>query len=69
MELQRRRRQWIFSKKGKFELLALAEIRLKGKKKVSWYGVNDIIAGAQEMERAGEGVAILLNDGGCIVQW
>ena len=30
--------------------------------KVSWYGVNGIIAGVQEMERARERVAILLND-------
>ena len=28
---------------------------------VSWYGVNSIIAGVQEIERAREGVAILLN--------
>ena len=49
-------------KKEKFELLALMETKLKGKGEVSWPGVNVIIAGVQEMERAREGVAILLND-------
>ena len=48
-------------KEGKFELLALTEKKLKRKGAVSWCGVNDIIAGVQEMERAREGVAILLN--------
>ena len=28
----------------------------------SWCGVNDIIVGVQDMERAKEGVAILLKD-------
>ena len=49
-------------KKGKFELLALTETKLKRKGEVSWCGVNGIIAGVQAMERAREGVAILLND-------
>ena len=49
-------------RKGKFELLALTETKLKGNEEVSWYGVNGIIAGVQEMERAREGVAVLLND-------
>ena len=49
-------------RKGKFELLALTETKLKGNGEVSWCGVNGIIAGIQEMERAREGVAILLND-------
>ena len=49
-------------KVGKFELLALTETKLKGKEEVSWFGDNGIIAGVQEMERAREGVAILLND-------
>ena len=43
-------------KEGKFELLALTKTKLKGKGEVSWCGVNDIIAGVQEMERA------MLND-------
>ena len=34
----------------------------KGKGEVSWLRVNFIIAGVQEMERAREGVAVLLND-------
>ena len=49
-------------KEGKFELLALTETKLKRKGEVSWCGVNGIIAGVQEMERAREGLAILLND-------
>ena len=42
-------------KEGKFELLALIQTKLKGKGGVSWFGVNIIIAGVQEMERAREG--------------
>ena len=38
------------------------ETKLKGNGEVSWCGVNGIIGGVQEMERAREGVAILLND-------
>ena len=49
-------------RKGKFELLALTETKVKGNGEVSWRGVNGIITGVQEMERAREGVAILLND-------
>ena len=49
-------------KKGKFELLSLTETKLKGKGKISWYGDNVIFAGVHDMERAREGVAILLND-------
>ena len=49
-------------KKGKFELLALTEVKLKGKGEASWSGVNVIFAGVQELERARKGVAILLND-------
>ena len=48
--------------KGKFDLLALTETKMKGKGEVSWSGVNVIFAGVQEMERAMEGVVILLND-------
>ena len=49
-------------RKGKFELLAFTEMKLKGNGEVSWFGVNGIIAGIQEVERARGGVAILLND-------
>ena len=49
-------------KERKFELLTLTETKLKGKEEVSWSGVNFIIAGVQEMERARERVAVLLND-------
>ena len=47
---------------GKYELLALKETKLKGNGEVSCCGVNGIIASIQEMERAREGVAILLNE-------
>ena len=49
-------------RKGNFELLALIETKLKGNGKVSWCRLNGITAGVKEMERAREGVAILLND-------
>ena len=49
-------------RKGKFELLALMETKLKGNAEVSWCGVNGIIAGVQEMETARESVATLVND-------
>ena len=49
-------------KEGKFELLALMESKLKKNGEVSWCGVNDTIAAVLEMERAREGVGILLND-------
>ena len=45
-------------KKGKFDLLALMETKLKREGEVSWCGVNGIISGVQEMERAREGLAI-----------
>ena len=41
-------------------MVALAETKLKGNGEVSWCGVNGIIAGVQEIERAREGEAILL---------
>ena len=43
-------------------MLAFMETKLKGKGEVSWYGVNGIISGVQEMERAREWVAVLLNE-------
>ena len=49
-------------KKEKFELLALTETKLKGKGEVSWVKVSGIISGVQEMERAREGVDVLLNN-------
>ena len=43
----------MFSEKGSsFELLALTDTKLKGNGEVSLCGVNDIISGVQEMERA-----------------
>ena len=49
-------------KKGKFKLLALMETKLKGKGEVSWSEVNVIFAGVHKMERAREGMAVLLSD-------
>ena len=48
-------------REGKFELVTLMETKLKGNGEVSWCGVNAIIASVQEMERAREAMAILLN--------
>ena len=39
-------------KEGKFEFLALTETKLKRNEEVSRCGVNGVIAGVQEMERA-----------------
>ena len=44
-------------REGKFKLLAL-----KGNGEVSWCGVNGIIASVQEMEKAREGMVIMLNN-------
>ena len=49
-------------KKGKFDLLALMESKLKGEGEVTWVEDNGIFSGVQEMERAREGVASLLSD-------
>ena len=49
-------------KKGKFDLQALTEKKLKREGEVSWVEVNGIISGVQEMERAREGVDVLLSD-------
>ena len=48
--------------KGTFELLALTETKLEGKGEVSWSRVSVIFAGVHEMDRAREGMAVLLND-------
>ena len=47
-------------REGKFDLLALTKLNENGD--VSRCGLNGIITGVQEMERAREGLAILLND-------
>ena len=49
-------------REGKFELLALTETKLRGNGEVSWCGVNGIITSVQEMERAREGMTILLKN-------
>ena len=49
---------------GKFVVRfpARVETKLKGNGKVSWYGVNGILAGIQRTKRTREGMAILLSD-------
>ena len=37
-------------------------MKLKGNGEVSWYGINGIIPGVQEIEMVRGGVAILTND-------
>ena len=49
-------------REGKFELLALTETKLTLNGEESWCGKHGIIADVQEIERAREGMAILLND-------
>ena len=49
-------------REGKFEFVVMTEMKLKGNGEISWCGVNGIMAFVQKMERAKEGVAILLND-------
>ena len=44
-----------------YELLDLMETKLKGNGEVSWCGVNGFIGDVQEMERARECMAVLLN--------
>ena len=45
-------------RKGKFELLALTEKRLRGNGEVSQCKVNCIIASVQEIDRTRESVAV-----------
>jgi exonuclease III len=49
-------------RKGKFDLLALTETKMKGKGEDVWCGVKCVYAGVNENVRAREGVAILLSD-------
>ena len=42
-------------KKGKFNLLALTETKLKWEREVSWVEVNGIISGVQEVKQLGKG--------------
>ena len=48
-------------RKGKFKFLALTETKLKVNGEVSCCMVNVSIGNVQEIERAREGVAIMLN--------
>ena len=48
-------------RKGNFELLAYGD-KIERKWRSIMVGVNGTIAGVQEMERAREGVAFLLNN-------
>ena len=54
-------------KEGKFELLILTETKFKGNGEVSWCEVNGIVEGIQEIERATEGAAILINDSSTVL--
>ena len=49
-------------RKGKFELLALTEAKLKGNGEASGYEVNSIIPSVQERERIWKSGAVLLNN-------
>ena len=49
-------------RKGKFMLLALCEIQKKKNEEFSWCWVNGVSMGVQEIERAREGVAVLMTD-------
>ena len=46
--------------KGDLELLALTGTKLKGNGKILWCWVNHVIVGVHEIERAREGVTVLL---------
>ena len=48
--------------KGKVRIGCLDGDKIVRKWRISWCGVNGIIAGVQEMERSREGVAVLLDD-------
>ena len=52
-------------RKGKSELLAFTEKKLKVNGEVSWCGINGMIACVQEMEIAREGMGVLLVEGRC----
>lgn len=49
-------------KRGKFELLALNETKLKGKEEFCWDGVRGVRSGVNDNVRGKEGVAVLMND-------
>ena len=49
-------------RKGKFELFDLTETKLKANGEVSWCGVNGIPVGVQEIEKASDGIIVLMND-------
>ena len=56
MKLQREK--WYSFQKRK---VGLSETKLKRNWEVSWCGLNNIIAGVQNIERAGQGMAVLMN--------
>ena len=49
-------------KKGKFDLLALTEAKLKGEGEVSWGKANGLISGVHEVERTRERVTVMFSD-------
>ena len=63
MGLRRGQRWWTSSKKGKFELLALTETKLKGNGEVMvWSKWHHCWSPGDGKKRTREGVAVLLND-------
>ena len=46
------------SRKGKFEMVALSETKLKGNREMSWCGVKGIIVGIQANEMNMESMAV-----------
>ena len=61
-DTKKREEEVYIFKKGKFDLIALTQTKLKGEGELSWCDVNGIISGVQEMEKAREGTAVLLSD-------
>ena len=53
-------------RKGKFELPALTVRKMNGNEEISWFRVNGIIAGVQEIEIARKGVGRF--DEWCVAQ-
>ena len=49
-------------RRGRFDLLALTETKLKGNGEDEWCGVKCVYAGVEKNERAREGVAVLMSE-------
>ena len=59
---EKRREVMDVFRKGKFDLLAVTETKMKGKGEIKWCDVKCVRAGVEENERGREGVAILMSD-------